>query len=130
MTSTIHHPVAIPSRGLIICEMDEDTTEQKTILEIGGVARPRPTYILPAPRAHSIPSSMSNQSPFMSHWKADHHDIVSPAFQAFTDFQEQKIVRLANNNWIQTSEKNITTQSMLSSRGNIFSFISLAISIF
>lgn len=97
MTSTIHHPVAIPSRGLIICEMEEESNEPKTILEIGGVSRPRPTYILPPPRAHTLPTSINNQ-PYMSHWKTQ-HDIVSPPYPAFTAFQEQRVIRLSNENW-------------------------------
>lgn len=97
MTSTIHHPVAIPSRGLIICEMEEESNEPKTILEIGGVSRPKPTYILPPPRAHTVPTTINTQ-PYMSHWKTQ-HDIVSPPYPAFTAFQEQRIVRLSNDNW-------------------------------
>lgn len=97
MTSTIHHPVAIPSRGLIICEMEEDSSEPKTILEIGGVSRPKPTYIIPPPRAHALPTNINNQ-PYLSHWKPQ-HDIVSPPYPAFTEFQEQRIVRLSNANW-------------------------------
>lgn len=97
MTSTIHHPVAIPSRGLIICEMEEESNEPKTILEIGGVSRPRPTYILPPQRAHTLSTSINTQ-PYMSHWKAQ-HDIVPPPYPAFTAFQEQRVIRLSNENW-------------------------------
>lgn len=104
MTSTIHHPIAIPSRGLIICEMDEETTEPKTILEIGGVTRPKPTYIVPPPRAH-VPTSINNQA-YLSHWKSnDQHEIVAPPYPAFAEFQEQKIVRLANSHWTATPDE-------------------------
>lgn len=103
MTSTIHHPVAIPSRGLIICEMEEESSEPKTILEIGGVNRPKPTYMVPPPRAHALPTTINNQ-PYLSHWKAQ-HDIVSPPYPAFTEFQEQRIVRLSNANWTGQMDK-------------------------
>lgn len=98
MTSTIHHPVAVPSRGLIICEMEEESNEPKTILEIGGVARPRPTYIIPPPpRPPAMPATIGNQ-PYLGHWKAQ-HDVVPSPYPAYTEFQEQKIVRLSNANW-------------------------------
>lgn len=98
MTSTIHHPIAIPSRGLLICEMDEETTEPKTILEIGGVTRPKPTYIVPAPRAHM--STGINSQPYPGHWKCgDQHDIMIPSYPVFPEFHEQRIVRLSNSSW-------------------------------
>lgn len=104
MTSTIHHPVAIPSRGLIICEMEEESSEPKTILEIGGVSRPKPTYVVPSShqRVHPLPGTINNQ-PYLSHWKAQ-HDIVAPSYP-FTDFQEQRIVRLSNSNWTGHTDK-------------------------
>ncbi|XP_031616962.1 uncharacterized protein LOC116336896 isoform X2 [Contarinia nasturtii] len=115
MTSTIHHPVAIPSRGLIICEMEEESSEPKTILEIGGVSRPKPTYIIPPPRAHALPTSINNQ-PYLGHWKAQ-HDIVSPPYPAFTEFQEQRIVRLSNANWCgQTDKLPITVTSSFATK--------------
>lgn len=102
MTSTIHHPVAVPSRGLIICEMEEESNEPKTILEIGGVSRP--TYIIPTPtRPQPLPASIGNQ-PYLGHWKAQ-PDIVPSPYPAFTEFQEQKIVRLTNANWSGALEK-------------------------
>lgn len=108
MTSTIHHPVAVPSRGLIICEMEDESSEPKTILEIGGVSRPRPTYIIPTPtRPHPLPPAAAaaiNNQPYMGHWKAQ-HDIVPSPYPAFTEFQEQKIVRLSNANWSGAIEK-------------------------
>lgn len=99
MTSTIHHPVAIPSRGMIICEMEEESNEPKTILEIGGVSRPKPTYMIPPPRAHALPPAINSQS-YLNHWNKAQHDIVSPPYPAFTEFQEQRIVRISNANWI------------------------------
>lgn len=102
MTSTIHHPVAVPSRGLIICEMEEESNEPKTILEIGGVSRP--TYIIPTPtRPQPLPATINNQ-PYLGHWKAQ-PDIVPSPYPAFTEFQEQKIVRLSNANWSGALEK-------------------------
>lgn len=116
MTSTIHHPVAVQSRGLVICEMEDESSEPKTILEIGGVSRPRPTYIIPPPRAHhALPPSLNNQ-PYLGHWKT-HHDIVSPPYPAFTEFQEQKIVRLSNVNWCGAMEKLPTTSSSFLLKG-------------
>lgn len=113
MASTIHHPVAVPSRGLIICEMEEESNEPKTILEIGGVSRPhitRPSYIIPAPaRPQPLPPSISNP-PYMGHWKAQ-TDIVPSPYPAYTEFQEQKIVRLANANWSGALEKLQSSQS-------------------
>lgn len=108
MTSTIHHPVAVPSRGLIICEMEEESNEPKTILEIGGVSRP--TYIIPTPtRPQPLPHNINNQ-PYLGHWKAQ-PDIVPSPYPAFTEFQEQKIVRLSNANWSGALEKLQANQS-------------------
>lgn len=116
MTSTIHHPVAVPSRGLIICEMEEESNEPKTILEIGGVSRPRPTYIIPAPaRPQPLPATISNQS-YLGHWKAQPNIVPSP-YPAFTEFQEQKIVRLTNANWSGALEKLPTNPSSIHSKG-------------
>lgn len=115
MTSTIHHPVAVPSRGLIICEMEEESNEPKTILEIGGVARPRPTYIIPPPpRPNAMPTTIGNQ-PYLGHWKAQ-HDVVPSPYPAYTEFQEQKIVRLSNANWSGALDKLHT--GSLTSKGN------------
>lgn len=117
MTSTIHHPVAVPSRGLIICEMEEESNEPKTILEIGGVSRPRPTYIIPQP----LPATINNQ-PYLGHWKAQ-PDIVPSPYPAFTEFQEQKIVRLSNANWSGALEKLQTNpSSAVNSKGTCIIF--------
>lgn len=104
MTSTIHHPVAIPSRGLTICEMEDESSEPKTILEIGGVSRPKPTYILPPshPRIQTLANPINNQT-YLTNWKAQ-HDIVGPSYP-FTDFQEQRIVRISNVNWTGHTDK-------------------------
>lgn len=119
MTSTIHHPVAVPSRGLIICEMEEESNEPKTILEIGGVSRPhlgRPSYIIPAPaRPQPLPPSINNP-PF--HWKAQPEIVPSP-YPAYTEFQEQKIVRLANANWSGALEKLQASQAAANQKGII-----------
>lgn len=111
MTSTIHHPVPIQSRGLIICEMDEETTEPKTILEIGGVSRPRPTYMVPSQRAHAL-APPPNNPVYLNHWKAEKAELVSPQFPAFSEYQEQKILRIPNSNWISGPEKLPMTTSM------------------
>lgn len=109
MTSTIHHPVAVQSRGLIICEMEEESNEPKTILEIGGVSRP--TYIIPTPaRPQPLPANINNQPGYLGHWKAQ-PDIVPSPYPAFTEFQEQKIVRLSNANWSGALEKLQANQS-------------------
>lgn len=117
MTSTIHHPVAVPSRGLIICEMEEESNEPKTILEIGGVSRPRPTYIIPAPtRPQPLPVTINSQPPYLGHWKAQ-SDIVPSPYPAFTEFQEQKIVRLSNANWSGKLETLSTSQTSVNPKG-------------
>lgn len=122
MTSKIHHPVPIQSRGLIICEMDEETTEPKTILEIGGVNRPRPTYLVPSQR--SVVSTPANQS-YLNHWKNDENENGAETFSSFSEYQEQKIVRLPNCNWIAPSEKVlISTSTAAISRGEQLFFSS------
>lgn len=107
MANTVHHPVAMPSRGIIICETDEETTEQRTILEIGGVSRPRPTYIHASTVARTqLPMTpVTNSNQYAGHWKAEHHEIAMPPFQACTEFQEQRILRLPNSHWIPTPER-------------------------
>lgn len=108
MANTVHHPVALPSRGLIICETDEDSAEQKTILEIGGVSRPRPTYLaapIIRPQPTPVPAMATTNHQYMGHWKAEHHEIVMPPFQACTEFQEQRILRVPNTHWIPTPER-------------------------
>lgn len=110
MTSTVHHQSSIPSRNLIICETD-DETEPKTILEIGGVARPNPTYATP-PRASIqtiVTSENKNQSHLNANWIGERTDIVPPPFTAYSDFQEQKIIRVANSNWHAGREKSPST---------------------
>lgn len=130
MTSTVHHPVAVPSRGLIICEMEDESNEPKTILEIGGVARPRPTYIIPPPPPPPPPPSTSsrpplptaiNSQPYLGHWKAQ-HDVVPSPYPAYTEFHEQKIIRLSNANWSGPLDKLSTVSPLLNSKGNTFSF--------
>lgn len=120
MTSTIHHPVAIQSRGLIISEMEEETNEPKTILEIGGVSRPKPTYIVPPQsRIHALPPAINSQ-PYLGHWKAQ-HDIVSPPYPAFNEFQEQRIIRLSNASWSGQPDKLPSmAASAFASKGSFF----------
>lgn len=119
MTSTIHHPVAVQSRGLIICEMEEESNEPKTILEIGGVSRP--TYIIPTPtRPQPLPATINNQ-PYLGHWKAQ-PDIVPSPYPAFTEFQEQKIVRLSNANWSGALEKLQANSAVVTNLKGIFIF--------
>lgn len=99
--STIQHTSSIPSHGIetIVCDSD-DESEPKTLLEIGGISRPIPTYATP----HRNPVEnvlMPNESSLSTSggWLGERTEIVPSPHRAFSDFQEHKIIRMNNGNW-------------------------------
>lgn len=99
--STIQHTSTMQSHPVetIVCDSD-DETEPKTILEIGGISRPIPTYATPH-RSHVDNMLASSENPLVSGggWLGERTEIVPSPHRAFSDFQEHKIVRLNNGNW-------------------------------
>lgn len=100
--STIQHTPAAPSHGIetIVCDSD-DETEPKTILEIGGISRPIPTYANPHRHLteNVLVSNDSTLSKGGGSWLGERTDIVPSPHRAFSDFQEHKIIRMNNGNW-------------------------------
>lgn len=99
--STSHHTSSIDSRGIqtINCDTD-DETEPKTILEIGGISRPIPTYATPI--RNPVDNMMMQNDGMMSNggtWLGERTEIVPSPHRAFSEFQEHKIVRVNNGNW-------------------------------
>lgn len=101
--STIQHTSSIPPQGVetIVCDSDEEA-EPKTILEIGGISRPIPTYA--TPHRNRIESMLvpneSSLTPSGGIWLGgERTDIVPSPHRAFSDFQEHRIIRMNNGNW-------------------------------
>lgn len=105
MASSINNSSTIESRGVIVCNID-DGTEPKTILEIGGVSRPTPTYSS-IQRASSC-SPIVNHQPYSNNWLANRTEIVAPPFIAYPDFEEQRIIRVTNMNWNSSPERSLS----------------------
>lgn len=100
--TTVQHTSSIQSRGIttIICDTD-DESEPKTILEIGGISRPIPTYATQHrnPVETVLVSNDNSLSNSGSNWMVERTEIVPSPHRAFSDFQEHKIVRMNNGNW-------------------------------
>lgn len=130
--STIQHTSSLQSVGIntINCDTDEDS-EPKTILEIGGISRPIPTYAIQQHRNPSETVLVSNESSLSNSgsWLGERSDIVPSPHRAFTDFQEHKIVRLSNGNWTPNPYKPmvITKLDDLSASSMYFSFNSIVV---
>lgn len=121
--STIQHTSTLQSLGIttINCDTD-DESEPKTILEIGGISRPIPTYAIQPHRNPSETVLVSAESSLSNSgiWLGERTEIVPSPHRAFTDFQEHKIFRLNNGNWtpnpykpmVITKVDNLSGQSM------------------
>lgn len=102
----IHHPSPTQSRGLVIFEAN-DENEPKTLLEIGGVTRPNPTYslltstsLLQSSRPSAIMSTV-HHSPTQHHiWiNEDTQESIPPHYIPYTDLQDHKGLRFSNGSW-------------------------------
>lgn len=100
--SAAHHTQSSiePHATTIICDTD-DESEPKTILEIGGISRPIPTY--PTQSRNMCDSVLmtdnNNHSLPNGSWLGERTDIVPSPHRACSEFQEHKIVRVNNSNW-------------------------------
>lgn len=95
--SSIYQPVPLQSRGVIIYELDENT-EPKTILELGEISRPIPTYAsIHRPITNSavvnVPSHPS------SVWSSDISDTIPPYHCSYQEHRDQRIMHSQKSIW-------------------------------
>lgn len=125
-TVPIHHNTAsIPTRGLVIYEPSEGT-EPKTLLEIGGVTRPNPTYLTSSSLLQNRISGgsaiiTSHQSPYT--WINDDNQEMMPAFIPYTELQEHKLMRFSSGSWNLADRTYIKSYTSLSPDKGKFSCI-------
>lgn len=95
--SSIYQPIPLQPRGVIIYELDENT-EPKTILELGEISRPIPTY----PSIHR-PIASSAVSNVPSHpnsvWCNEISDNIPPYHCSYPEHREQRITYSHKSIW-------------------------------
>lgn len=103
------------SRGIVICDVDEE--EPKTILEIGGMNSRSPPYTAITPLPQRSGSSGS--------WTEPVPDVVPPPYSPYPEATEHKIIPMTNASWATTvnvPEKCLTNAERGKCEANLIPF--------
>lgn len=113
----IHLLTPIQPRGLVIYE-GGDENEPKTLLEIGGVSRPNPTYpvmasggLLQTSRPAAVITSLHQSPPSHQLWASeDTQESIPSQYAPYAELQEQKALRLTNSSWNLADRRKLSTK--------------------
>lgn len=95
--SSIYQPVPLQPRGVIIYELDENT-EPKTILELGEISRPIPTYAS-IHRPMSTESVVNIPSHPSSVWTSDIANMMPPYLCSYPEHREPRFAPAKISHW-------------------------------